>query len=511
MSLPDPGTEWPPRPYRPVLTRIAEWDAWYRGDVADLHRIYQAKNQVLHRSQLAGGLAGWLARMWWGRPVSNTEPADKLHVPVAADLATASADLLFSEPPQINLPDADATTQQRLEKLTGDGLHATLLRAADVQAGLGGVYLRVVWDADVAGQPWLAPVHADAAVPEWRYDRLWAVTFWRELPDPHGGTTVFRHLERHQPGAILHGLYAGGPSGLGRRMALTDHPETAPLAGLVTDGDAITLPDKLMTAVYVPNQMPARSWRNVPAGVNLGRSDYEGLEPVMDKLDMVWSSWMRDIDLGKGRIILPAYMLQDAGPGKGAQWDMDRRAYAPINAPPGQAEGAGITVAQFAIRVQEHKDTCAALLDQIIRGAGYSASTFATDDSQGVQTATEVHAGERRSLMTRAKKALHWRPELASILEAQMVIDKYVFGSGIEPARPVVTFADSVQENMQQLATSADMLRRAEAASTETLVRMVHPGWDDIQVADEVARILAETGRRVEDPAVFTGGLADAR
>src|SRR5690606_1916223 len=24
MSLPDPGAEWPPRPYRPVLTRIAE-------------------------------------------------------------------------------------------------------------------------------------------------------------------------------------------------------------------------------------------------------------------------------------------------------------------------------------------------------------------------------------------------------------------------------------------------------------------------------------------------------
>ena len=46
-------------------------------------------------------------------------------------------------------------------------------------AALGGVYLRVVWDTDVDDKPWLDLVPPDAAIPEFRYDRLVSVTFWR--------------------------------------------------------------------------------------------------------------------------------------------------------------------------------------------------------------------------------------------------------------------------------------------------------------------------------------------
>ncbi|WP_215548360.1 hypothetical protein [Amycolatopsis sp. CA-230715] len=36
-------------------------------------------------------------------------------------------------------------------------------------------------------------------------------------------------------------------------------------------------------------------------------------------------------------------------------------------------------------------------------------------------------------------------------------------------------------------------------------MRTVHPDWDDDQVRDEVAAILAESGRTVPDPAKFRG------
>lgn len=65
-------------------------------------------------------------------------------------------------------------------------------------------------------------------------------------------------------------------------------------------------------------------------------------------------------------------------------------------------------------------------------------------------------------------------------------------------------FQDSISEGPTELAATAELLRRAEAASTDTLVRMMHPDWDDAQVSVEVDAILGESGRVVADP--FTTG-----
>jgi hypothetical protein len=50
-------------------------------------------------------------------------------------------------------------------------------------------------------------------------------------------------------------------------------------------------------------------------------------------------------------------------------------------------------------------------------------------------------------------------------------------------------------------------MRTAEAASTDTLVRMLHPDWDEEQIAAEVALIKEESGRNAPDlgplPGVF--------
>ncbi|MCL4293905.1 MAG: capsid protein, partial [Acidimicrobiia bacterium] len=76
---------------------------------------------------------------------------------------------------------------------------------------MGGVYLRTVWDTQVADHPMLDVVHADRAVPEFRWGRLVAVTFWRTLTADRAAAVVWRHLERHEPGVIFHGLFEGSP------------------------------------------------------------------------------------------------------------------------------------------------------------------------------------------------------------------------------------------------------------------------------------------------------------
>ncbi|MET8335488.1 hypothetical protein ABZV14_11485 [Streptosporangium canum] len=265
-----------------------------------------------------------------------------------------------------------------------NGLQATLLEGAEVGAALGGYYLRALWDTEVSKRPWLAAVHADAAVPEFRWGKLAAVTFWRvvEQLDDH---TFLRHLERHEPGRILHGLYSGERGDLGKPIPLASNPATAGLQPVVETKI------KKLTAVYVPNMRPNREWRNLPAGANLGRSDFAGpVLSLMDALDETCTSWMRDVRHGKGRIHVLSSYLQSQSPGKGAYFDPDREVYEALNVLGGD-DRMEITATQFAIRVAEQRDTAAELLASILRATGYSTHSFGLTGDVAV-TATEVTA-----------------------------------------------------------------------------------------------------------------------
>jgi len=408
--------------------------------------------------------------------------------------------MLFGEPPAFTAVDAVAVEDRLAELAELDGITSTLLEAAEVCSAMGGVYLRTVWDTTVADHPLLDAVHADRAVPEFRWGRLTAVSFWRTVTPQTtlSGPVVWRHLERHEPGVILHGLYEGTSDRLGRQIDLDAHPDTAGLP------DVLPLPGPLagqLTAGYVPNVRPNRRHRGQP----VGRADTQGVEPLLDALDETWSSWMRDIRLGKARIIVPDEYLERAGRGKGARFDTDREVFSPLAIDPTASDRAGsaITFAQFAIRTAEHAQTVRALVEQTVTTAGYAPATFGLDSQGGEATATEVRAREARSLRTTLRKQAYWRVVIADRLEQMLVLDREIFGRRVVPARPRVDFADGLPDDPRRTAETIDLLNRAQAVSVETRVRMAQPDLDEGQVAGEVARILEETGVAVADP---TGG-----
>lgn len=501
MPLPAGGGTWPPQHLQPIYNHYAVLDAWYQGDpdrlaavYTDPHRAQPANHPWQHR----GGITGFLGRMFWGQPTPAGEKRAKLHVPVASDICTMSSDLLFSEPPSITVE--NPATQERIDQLL-PSLQATLLEGAEVGAALGGYYLRTVWDREIADRPWLAAVAADAAVPEFRHGRLYAVTFWRVL-EQIDTNTCYLHLERHEPGAILNGLYVGAVGSLGKPLPLTDHAETANMQPVIETG--LTR----CTAVYVPNMRPNRQWRNFPAGAPLGRSDFDGpVLQLMDSVDEVWTSWMRDLRLAKARLIVPRAYLQSMGKGQGAYFDPDRELYEALDVLGGD-DRMEISAQQFAIRYAEHKETQAELLAAILRATGYSAQSFGLTGDVAV-TATEVSARERRSLVTRARKALYTAPELAAEIETLLQLEAKIFGSGVTPEKPNIVFGDSVSPDIMQLAQTAELMRRAEAASDETLVRMLHPDWDEDQVQAEVAAIADARPAAVEDPFALPGEMVD--
>ncbi|WP_439675992.1 phage capsid protein [Embleya sp. MST-111070] len=481
--LPDNGAAWPPPQWAPLYSEMRIDDAWYSGDRKRLAKLYR------DQPKRDDG-----RRRLWGRHRQHDHGRhdNRLHIPLPADIATTSADLLFSEPPTFTVPD-DKAAQARLDELVADdGVANSLLEAAEVGAALGGVYLRGTWDRSLVARPLLTVVHCDVALPEFRFGVLVAASFWRELST---AGAVLRHVERHERGRIEHALYQGTVDNIGRRVPLTEHPETARLVeSLGADGDSIATGIDRLTVGYVPNIRPNRRHRGSP----LGRSDYQSAHDMFDGLDEVWTSWMRDIRLARARLIVPADYLRDHGPGRGASFDEDREIWQTLNIPPTE-QGSGITLSQFAIRVAEHQSTADALVRQAVGSAGYSAQSFGLGDSVAI-TATEVGARERRSMITRDKKSRYWAPVIADMLHVVLLLDRALGFSNVTPLRPRVRFGDSVSEDPQTTAQTLALLMQAQAASIDTRVRILHPDWPDERVRVEVDRILVETGQAVPDP-----------
>src|SRR5690606_29226360 len=80
--------------------------------------------------------------------------------------------------------------QSRLDALTGDDeAHAEFILAGEYAAALGGSFLTVAWDADVADHVFPKAYAADTAIPTFRHGRLAGVKLWTEYRD---GSEVFR-------------------------------------------------------------------------------------------------------------------------------------------------------------------------------------------------------------------------------------------------------------------------------------------------------------------------------
>ncbi|MFJ8334586.1 phage capsid protein [Streptomyces sp. NPDC094437] len=103
-------------------------------------------------------------------------------------------------------------------------------------------------------------------------------------------------------------------------------------------------------------------------------------------------------------------------------------------------------------------------------------------------------------MITRDKKSRYWGPALSHILFVMLRLDRALYTPGLVPERPRITFGDSVSEDPASTAQALSLLQQAQAVSTDTKVRWLHPDWDDAAVQAEVDRILTETGQAVPDP-----------
>lgn len=511
MPIPEPNTPWLPAPWDFAYRAYAENDAWYTGDVAALEKLYQRvgttrTTHTRHGQQMQGGVVGAAARFFWGRPVPANENRARLHVPAAADLATLASDLVFAEPPEVKLEQtlrASKKAQDRLDLIAnGDEAHATFNQMGELKSALGAVALVTRWDDAVADHAWLEPSAADVIIPTFRSGRMIECTLWSEYVK---GTVYYRHLEHHAVGYIEHALFEGKADNLGRRVPLNVIPETAMYADLVNADSVIPTGIDRLTVVYNPNIVTA-AWRKKGALAHTGRSDFAQLHGLFDWLDETFSSWMRDLRLGAGRILVPEAALDYNGLGQGASFDAGREIFAGLNAPGDPNKAIAFDKVQFDIRVEEHEKTAFGIYREILRKAGFSQSAWGDYNSTSQMTAREVEDRDKASERTRDKKILQERVAISRAASVALEIDGLIFSGkgGGRFDQPTVVFPDVSQEDPEKLARTLTLLDTAAAISLEQKVRRANPDWDDDQVSAEVTAIRAERGN-APDPATFDG------
>lgn len=490
MPLPDEGAVWPPPSLRPALDHIAECDTWWAGDTERLVARYGS--EVMHPAQHAGGVVGALARLWWGRPVTGAA-SSKLHVPIAGDIAAAYGTLLYGE--AVKVTSAHEPTSKRLDELLDESMQARLLEAGETVGALGGAWLRPMHDAEVSDRPWLDVVAPDAVQPEWRGGRVHAANLWNVVQVAEGrlGKMVWRHIERHEAGRIVHRLYQGGDDRIGRMVPLEDVDALAHLADQVDADGAIETGWPKPSVVYLPRARPNRKWRHLPALAPMGRSLFDGCVPLFDALDETYTSLMRDIRLGRGRIIVGEDALDDRGRGNGAVFDGDREVFTRTA---GMSKDTPITVSQFDIRVEPLRTAADELTNVILRRAGLNGSTLGEPGPEGAaMTAREVATRERRSALTREAGIRYQRPEVGDVLGALLALDQRVFGTVVQPLAEIsVEYPDSVTEDPTTLAGTAEALHRAQAASTRTRIEIVNPDRGTEWIDAELAAVREEFG-----------------
>lgn len=521
MPLPiDPTTKWPPA--SPENGDLAEWGAWYSGSLAALAGVKDPFTGAVGTSTEASFNSARSERFWARqarRTVDSSDPAG-VHVPLAGEIAQVSSDLLFGDMPSISVPfddegqgtarngltkEAAKQAQARIEDIITDGnIVSTLQKGAEVAAAHGGVYARVVWDKSIRDFPFLGLVTADRAVPEWRHEVLYAVTFWWDLTDP-GGEVVYRRLERHEPGElapdgtqtpgkILHGLYMGSPNTIGIRVDNSLHPATAGIP------EEVRLPANYpfpLSVEYVSNGRPHSEYLSLP----IGRSDFAGCESLLESLDVAMSSWMRDIEIGKGRVSVPARAMQPidfdyAGGngfsrGAGKRWDLDRTVYDPLNIDP-SGEGQKIEVIQFKIRMEEHSGTVQSLIERIVSKAGYAPQTFGIRIDGTASTGTALRIRENRTFTTLDRKRGHWTSALRRLLAGLLAVDAEVFNRATPVGIPVLTWADPRENDPLELAQTVLLLQQAKVKTRKALMMMVSPELDEDQIDEAYDELMAE-------------------
>ena len=464
---------WPPMDLE--RHKMREHSAWYSGEAEVLSNFYyDSKLQDF----LSFNYSSCNNNKFWARQIKN-QSNFFIHIPIANDIAETSSSFLFGKTPIIrfdsNASDMDQAQKDLDDMLTKSGFFSKIVEGAEVASAMGGVFVKEAWDSDLSEEPIPMIVQCEQSFPKFKFGKLVSVTFMYELAVV--GSAVYRLGEDVQKGKIINTLYQGTADTLGIIVPLTDCD-----AAIGIEAEVVT-PD-ILTAQYIPNLLPNRLNRQSSSG----RSDYQGIETLMDALDETFSDWMVDVQIARGKLHVPTGYIKGMSDGDG-KFNLDKVMYEEMEVDPMNVPDP-ITATQFAIRADEFEKTTLNLMDRIITSAGYSPQSFGLNIQGRAESGTALNIRERKSFSTTLKKQSYWEEALKNIVKSMLLIKNAYLGGKFTCELDVnVAFSESIANNSMEVATCIKTLSDASAISTDTKVRMQHPEWTDTQVDEEIERI----------------------
>ena len=487
--------KWPPEKWADVQDRYKEWGAWYSGNRKELMDTYL--NQAYESTDDS---------MFWAAELDEDESRTMIHVPIAGDIAQASADLVLGQQIQFKVgeaheedPDEDAKkAQDRLREITRKvDLFGRATKAAETAAILGGVYGKVNWDTDFKSFPVLNIVQPYNVIPYFKWGFLKKAIFHRVLGNKSGD--VYRHLETHATddngeGVIYNQLFEGTSMYLGDEVPLEARPETE------DKDEEIRTGVEGLTCRYIPNKRPNRLFTETPKA-HLGQSDIQGSEDILDSIDQVFSDWVRDIRLARSRIMVPEVYLELNREDGEMEFPLDKEIFTPMNMGPAGSENQDIKLSQFDIRAEQHKNTLENFIIQAVDHAGYAPQTFGLKIEGKTESGKALSKREDQTKRTTEKKQKYIKRKLSGLAEVILEIDREHFGGvGIQDYSIVADFVQPDGTSDRERAETIKILDQGTAVSTKVKVRKAHPEWSEEQVNKETERLMEEQGMAVTNP-----------
>lgn len=470
--------------------KVIEWLAWYSGDPETISNMYaQQLLQTTYNGRFYANL-------------SLEERANIVHMPLAGDICAMSSNLLFSEPPEFQYERETGPGERITSFLLENDITSKLPEAAEVAAAAGGVYLKLDIDPDDSGVPLLTVRLPQHVIPTFKSDKLAEVKMWRVVRT-EGSTVVYRLFEHRYKDRndlfIEYDLYKGTTGDTGKKVDLNEIEETAGL-------EPVAFPDfDGLGVVYVPNYLPNRQFPSAREG----QSDFAGVISLLDSLDEVYTSLMRDIELAQARLMVDETTLQSRGtdPHDSAvqqekrRFDPHQRSFLKLALDDWKHDGSKpIEMIQFEMRVAEHLEACRHLTEQIISNCGYSPQSFGLDVSGQAQSGSALRIRERKSMLTRQKKSRYWQNALQTLIYQMQQMDvKSGLSSNYTPIPFNAVLQDSIVRDEKEISETVRALRQAETLSVTAAIKMINPDWDEAAVQAELEAIMAEKGASIPD------------
>lgn len=399
-------------------------------------------------------------------------------VPLAAEMARLSSQLLFSAEPKFVNEKQEAVTERVVEANDPGEFFLDSGEHVAVQ-GYGG--LRVIRDKEVSDVPLVTHVAANRCIFRIRHGRFvtGGYVVIERRPDPFRDE-VYRLVEDHRPGRIERALYKGNRTSLGSTIPRARWLEE--FAGLLESTD---------TRMDAPTLY---RWNNVPGGW----SDLARLDSLFDLLNEAES-------IGKDKlrksvpIVFADRKLADR------QGVVNTRGVVLTGSNFTRAGDEGLAksveVVERELAAESHKLYVAHLRDSILMYGGYSLASWGLDDGGSADSGKALRLRQQRTLLTKAGKDRSARAAITAAFAAACCWSENA--ADPKPYRPDLQLGDGLPRDPVEDAQVVATLKSAEMISDEQALRKLYPEWDQKAIDAELERLDKE--REKNAPPVFGG------